>query len=119
MAASTSREPTSDITPEGAEIQEESRRRAYAGEPPQSDTPRRNHVVARSLKDSVLAAIVTFALAAPTIGLQTVAVGARSNLGLEQHWHTVGIVVGIVFFARLALNLFVWKAERPLFRGLG
>ncbi len=119
MAASISREPTSDLTPEGAEIQEEARRRAYMGEPPASETPRHNHLVARSLKDSFLAALVTFALAAPTIGLQTVAVGARSNLGLDQHWQTVGIVVGIVFFGRLLLNLFVWKAERPLFRGLG
>jgi branched-chain amino acid transport system permease protein len=119
MAASISREPTSDITPEGAEIQEEARRQAYKGEPPASDTPRRNHLIARSLKDSFLAALITFALAAPTIGLRTEAVGASSNLGLSQHWDTVAVVVGIVFFGRLLLNLFVWKAERPLFQGLG
>ncbi len=119
MAASISREPTSDITPEGAEIQEEARRQAFAGEPPAAETPRHNHLLARSLKDSFLAALVTFALAAPTIGLQTVAVGARSNLGLAQHWDTVAVVVGIVFVGRLLLDLFVWKAERPLFQGAG
>ena len=118
MAASHS-EPTADYTPEGAEIQEESRRRAYAGEPPAATGPKRDHILARSLKDSFLAALITFALAAPTIGLQTVAVGARSNLGLAQHWDTVAIAVAIVFVGRMALNLFVWKAERPLFRGLG
>ena len=92
MAASVSREPTADFTPEGAEIQEEARRQAYAGEPPAADRPRRNHVVARSLKDSFLAAIVTFALAAPTIGLQTMAVGASSNLrpraALGRRWRS-------------------------------
>ena len=120
MAASISREPTADFTPEGAKIQEEARRRAYQGEPPASDTPpRRNHLLASSLKDSFLAALITFTLAAPTIGLQTIAVGARSTLGLAQHWDTVAIVVAIVFFGRLLLDLFVWKAEKPLFRGVG
>ena len=117
MAASFS-DPTSDITPEGAEIQEEARRQAYAGEPPASNTPIRNHIIARSLKDSFLAAIVTFALAAPTIGLRTEAVGASSNLGLSQHWDTVAALVAIVFFGRLLLNLLLWKTERSVFMGL-
>jgi branched-chain amino acid transport system permease protein len=118
MAASYS-EPTADFTPEGAEIQEEARRQAYMGEPPAAQTPRRNHLIARSLKDSFLAAVVTFVLAAPTIGLQTIAVGASSNLGLDQHWDTVAVVVGIVFVGRLLLDLFVWKAARPVFGGAG
>ena len=119
MAASLSRDPTADFTPEGAEIQEEARQRAYAGEPPQAPSQRRNHVLARSLKDSLLAAFVTFALAGPMIGLRTVAVGVSTNLGLTQHWDIVAIVVAIVFCGRLLLNLFVWKAERPVFRPLG
>ena len=114
MAASVSSEPTADFTPEGAEIQEEARRRAYAGEPPAAGSPRQNNLVARSLKDSFFAALVTFALAGPLIGLQTIAVGASSNLRLNQRWGTVAIVVAIVFFGRLLLNLFVWKTDRPV-----
>ena len=119
MAASISREPTADFTPEGAEIQEEARRQAYAGEPPAADGPKRNHVIARSLKDSFLAGLITFALAAPTIGLRTVASGASSNLGLDQHWDIVAVVVCIVFVGRLALDLLVWNVERPVFKGVG
>jgi branched-chain amino acid transport system permease protein len=113
MAASVSSEPTADFTPEGAEIQEESRRRAYAGEPPAAPAPRRDSVIANALREAVLAAVVTFALAAPLIGLQTVAVGASSNLRLNQRWGTVAIVVAIVFVGRLLLNLFVWKPDQP------
>jgi branched-chain amino acid transport system permease protein len=114
MAADASREPTADITPEGAEIQEEERARAYAGEPPAVTPMLSGDLLTASLKDSAVAALITLALAGPLVGLETVAVGASSNLRLDTHWGSVAIAVAIVFFGRLLLNVFVWKAERPV-----
>ncbi len=114
MTSDATREPTADFTPEGAEIQEEERARAYVGEPPAVAAVPVGDRLVSSLKDSALAAIITFALAAPLVGLETVAVGASSNLRLNTHWGSVAIAVAVVFFGRLLLNVFVWKAERPL-----
>jgi branched-chain amino acid transport system permease protein len=114
MAADASREPTADITPEGAEIQEEERARAYAGEPPAVTPMLSGDLLTASLKDSAVAALITLALAGPLVGLETVAVGASSNLRLDTHWGSVAIAVAVVFFGRLLLNVFVWKAERPI-----
>ncbi len=114
MPADASPEPTADFTPEGAELQEEERARAYAGEPPAVGGRPPADRIAASIKDSAIAAIITLALAAPLVGLETVAVGASSNLQLDTHWGSVAIAVAVVFFGRLLLNVFVWKAERPV-----
>jgi len=114
MAADASREPTADFTPEGAELKEEELARAYSGEPPAVPAPPVGDRLVASLKDSVLAAIITFALAAPLVGLETVAVGSSSNLRLDTHWDSVAIAVVVVFVGRLFLNVFVWKAPHPV-----
>ncbi|HMN86881.1 MAG TPA: DUF3382 domain-containing protein, partial [Bauldia sp.] len=113
MAADVSK-PTADITPEGAEILDEQRVAAMAGEPPGVNplVPRMSPFAA-SLKDSLIAAAVAFALAAPLVGLQTVP-GPGSRLAINLQWWSVILIVGVVFVGRLLLNLFVWKTETPV-----
>jgi branched-chain amino acid transport system permease protein len=71
--------------------------------------------IGRAVKNSAMAALVAFAIAAPIMGLQTTA--SPGGLTLEQHWGRVAIAVAVVFFGRLALELFVWgrqnKAAAP------
>jgi branched-chain amino acid transport system permease protein len=74
----------------------------------------------RALKNSAYAALIAFAIAAPIMGLQTVA--SPGGLQLDQHWGRVAIAVAVVFFGRLVLELFVWgrmdapaAPSRPVF----
>ena len=74
----------------------------------------------RAVKNSALAGLVAFAIAAPIMGLQTVA--SPGGLVLNQHWGRVAIAVAVVFFGRLALEIFVWGRQdraaapaRPVF----
>jgi branched-chain amino acid transport system permease protein len=73
----------------------------------------RDSLIAASLKDAFVGALVSLALAAPLVGLQTVP-GAGTALALKPQWGQVAIVVAIVFFGRLLLNIFVWKTDRPI-----
>jgi branched-chain amino acid transport system permease protein len=68
--------------------------------------PRSGTDMGRALKNSALAALVAFAIAAPIMGLQTVA--SPGGLVLDQHWLRVAAAVAVVFFGRLALEVFVW-----------
>ncbi|WP_186386353.1 MULTISPECIES: high-affinity branched-chain amino acid ABC transporter permease LivM [unclassified Stappia] len=69
-------------------------------------------LLAGSVKDAALGALVAFGLFAMLIGMKTeVGIG---GLSIQYRWSAVAIAVGIVFFGRLALNLFVWKSERPV-----
>jgi branched-chain amino acid transport system permease protein len=113
-------EPAANTTPVGAEIESEQRNAAYAGEPPlaPSQPARAENKLTASLLDSVIAAVVGFALAGPLVGLQTVP-GAGSRLGVSQRWGVVAAIVAVVFVGRLVLNLFVWKTERPVTAGIG
>jgi len=63
--------------------------------------------LAAALKDSFIAALIALALAAPIIGLRTVT--SVGGLDLAPQATPVAIAVVVVFFGRLALNLFVWK----------
>src|SRR5262249_4602571 len=112
--AAVSEQPTAEYRPEGAEILDEQRAAAVAGEPPfkQDERALGNRIVA-SVKDSVVAAIVTLLLAGPLVGLQTVP-GAGSRLAINQRWEIVAGIVIVIFAGRLALNLFVWRTEYPL-----
>jgi branched-chain amino acid transport system permease protein len=113
MATEIRDQLTAEFRPEGAEILDEQRAAAVAGEPPfASSKQRAERRLIVSLRDSFLAAIVAFALAGPLVGLTTLP-GAGSRLTVEAHWTRVAIIVAIVFVGRLLLNLFVWKAEHP------
>jgi branched-chain amino acid transport system permease protein len=65
-----------------------------------------------ALTDSLLAAIIAFALFSLVLGLRTV--DGVTGLTLQPRPLLLAIVVSIVFFGRLLLNLFVWQAEYPL-----
>ena len=65
-----------------------------------------------ALTDSFLAAIITFALFSLVLGLRTV--DNVTGLTLQPRPMLLAVIVGIVFFGRLLLNLFVWQAQYPL-----
>jgi len=112
----SSQEPTSDITPEGAEIVEEQRRPAYAAEPPQSSHPQPGSLP-NAVRDAAVAAAVALVLAGPIIGLRTES--AIGGLSLTQNWPTVAIIVAVVFFGRLLLNLTLWRPGSQALSGVG
>lgn len=59
-------------------------------------------------KDSLMASLVVFALAAPIIGLRTVP--APQGLGIVGNWTQVAIAVAAAFVGRFLLN--IWWARR-------
>jgi branched-chain amino acid transport system permease protein len=65
-----------------------------------------------ALTDSLLAGIIAFALFSLVLGLRTV--DNVTGLTLQPRPVLLAVAVGIVFFGRLLLNLFVWQAEYPL-----
>jgi branched-chain amino acid transport system permease protein len=65
-----------------------------------------------ALTESVLAAIIAFALFSLILGLRTV--DNVTGLKLEPRPALLAWAVGIVFFGRLLLSLFVWQAEYPI-----
>ena len=98
----------SETGPVGAEIEEEQRAEALAGEPPfKTVQPSREDRLAAALKDALIAGLITLALAGPIVGLRTVT--AIGGLSLEQNWLPVIVAVAIVTVGRLLLNLFVWN----------
>jgi len=117
MAEATSTQPTADFRPEGAELQAEERARALAGEPPSTPYPAGRSRLTDSLRDSVIAAVVSLVLFGPLVGLETTPLG--SGLGIIPRWRDVAIIVAVVFVGRLLLNLFVWKTESPVTASFG
>lgn len=74
-------------------------------------------LLAGSVKDAAVGALVAFGLFAMLIGMKTdVSIG---GLSIEYRWGAVAIAVAVVFVGRLALNLFVWKSEKPVTAVLG
>jgi len=65
-----------------------------------------------ALADSLLAGIIAFALFSLVLGLRTE--DNVTGLTLQPRPMLLAVAVGIVFFGRLLLNLFVWQAEYPL-----
>ena len=65
-----------------------------------------------ALVDSLLAAIIAFALFSLLLGLRTV--DNVTGLTLQPRPAVLAIAVGIVFFGRLLLNLFVWHGDYPI-----
>src|SRR5438552_3532099 len=119
MAAEVRDQPTAEYRPEGAEILDEQRAAALAGEPPLAPgKPAGDSRLVISIKDSVIAAVITFILAGPLVGLQTVP-GAGSRLAINQRWELVAAIVAVVFACRLALNLLVWRTDYPITASFG
>jgi branched-chain amino acid transport system permease protein len=67
-----------------------------------------------ALADALLAGIIAFALFSLLLGLRTV--DSVTGLTLQPRPTLLATAVGIVFFGRLLLNLFVWQAEYPITR---
>ena len=65
-----------------------------------------------ALTEAVLAAIIAFALFSLILGLRTV--DNVTGLTLQPRPALLVWAVGIVFFGRLLLSLFVWQAEYPI-----
>jgi branched-chain amino acid transport system permease protein len=117
MPAEVSGQPTAEFRPEGAEIQDEQRAAAVAGEPPFATAKRGSgNRIVTSLRDSLVAAVVSLALFGPLVGLQTVP-GNGDRLTVNQRWGLVAAIVAAVFVARLALNLLVWRTDYPITAG--
>ncbi|MEZ5739863.1 MAG: high-affinity branched-chain amino acid ABC transporter permease LivM [Burkholderiaceae bacterium] len=60
-----------------------------------------------SLRDALVAALITLGLAFFLIGLRTES--DINGLSITTRWGAVGIAVGVVFVGRLLLNLLVWQ----------
>jgi len=119
MAAEVTEQPTAEFRPEGAEILDEQRAAAMAGEPPFAETTRTvGDRLITSLKDSVIAAVIGLVLFGPLVGLETVP-GSESRLAVNQRWGVVAIIVAVVFAGRLALNLLVWHTDYPITASFG
>ncbi|MGH0000050.1 high-affinity branched-chain amino acid ABC transporter permease LivM [Pseudovibrio ascidiaceicola] len=74
----------------------------------------KDSLLVASVKDSLGAAVITFALACVMVGLRVdVASGRGAELFLEHRWLAVAVAVLIVFAGRLAMNIFFWKREDP------
>ncbi|WP_108818276.1 high-affinity branched-chain amino acid ABC transporter permease LivM [Pseudovibrio sp. Alg231-02] len=74
----------------------------------------KDSLLVASVKDSLGAAVITFALACVMIGLRVdVASGRGAELFLEHRWLAVAVAVLVVFAGRLAMNIFFWKREDP------
>ena len=112
MATEVTQGRDADLRPAGAGAQEQGA--AVTGKPPAALAMRApRNVLAESVKDAFLAALITLALAVPLVGMQTVA-GAGFGLALNYRWGQVAVIVAVVFVGRLLLNLFVWKVDRPV-----
>lgn len=63
-----------------------------------------------SLKDSVVAGVLTLAMSFFLIGLKTDI--APGGLVLSQRWSAVAVAVAVVFSGRFLLNYFLWRRPR-------
>src|SRR5688572_11816296 len=99
-----------DLRSPGAQIERESRRDAAEGEPPRKPELRPPQpLLAASLKDAALAALIAAALGLFFIGLKTEVAG---TIYVRTRWDALAIAVAVVFLGRLLLNLFFLKRRR-------
>ncbi len=109
MASRDSEVPTSDIEPAGAQIKREERAEMRSAQP--AIEP---NTLYESLKDAALAGILAGVLGFFFIGLRTEI--APGGLDVTTRWGAWITAIVIVFGARLLLNLFFFKAKRPIRR---
>lgn len=65
-----------------------------------------------ALKDSAVAALITFGLAFFMIGLKTET--SIGGLSIRQRWGAVAVAVLVVFVGRLLMNLLIWQRKPNL-----
>ncbi|MCT7376559.1 high-affinity branched-chain amino acid ABC transporter permease LivM [Chelativorans salis] len=112
MASSTTRVKTSDEKPAGDQAEQASR-----GHAPRPAGPDGGSRFQNSLRDAAMAAFLVAVLGFFFIGLRTDI--APGGLDIKARWTAWIVSILVVFGGRLALNLFVFKAERPVTVGLG
>ena len=101
-------QPAEDTQPEGAQIEDEARAAAFRRRPGQgSISP------GEAIRDALVAAVIAFLLSGPFLGLYTSIAGGRLRLTYRP-W-AVAIFVGVVFLARLAINV-LWRPVGPSIR---
>ncbi len=100
-----------DRNPVGAQIEDEGRLSAAAGEPPAQPVPQHGDLLAQALKEAFLAGIISLAMFAPLIGIET-----RQNMNNQlvygTRWPLLFLIVAIVVGGRFLLVLFI----RPYLR---
>ncbi len=111
MAAGDAAAGASDLREAGAEIEDENRRDAFAGEPPFKTHPARGSRLAAALKDAAIAAALAGGLGFFFLGMRTDI--RPGGLALTTRWTTLFVAVAIVFVGRLLLKLFVFPETRP------
>ncbi|WP_205602459.1 high-affinity branched-chain amino acid ABC transporter permease LivM [Chelativorans alearense] len=112
MASSTTGVKVSGKKPAGDQAETPSRGRA-----PSPAGPGGGGRFQGSLRDAATAAFVAGVLGFFFIGLRTDI--APGGLDIKARWTAWIVSILVVFAGRLALNLFVFKAERPVTLGLG
>ena len=63
------------------------------------------------LKRSVIATVIAFFLFLPTLGIKTSASGGVDGLFLQYRWSGLAIACGLIFVARMAMEIFGKKQE--------
>ncbi len=107
-----------DTRAPGEQRELEAWREAQRGEPPRvKEAKPAGSFVASSLKDALIAGLITAGLGLFFLGLTTD--GASGPLAVRARWHVLVIAAAIVFGVRLALNLLFFKNPHPVKIGLG
>ncbi|WP_309082788.1 high-affinity branched-chain amino acid ABC transporter permease LivM [Chelativorans sp.] len=113
MAGTGTEAPASTQKPVGAQARSEERAAAPHTAVPGAASNR----IGEALKDAAVAGFLAGVLGFFFIGLRTDL--APGGLDIRSRWTAWLVSILVVFAVRLALNLFVFKTDRPLGRGLG
>ncbi|SKA36262.1 high-affinity branched-chain amino acid ABC transporter permease LivM [Consotaella salsifontis] len=103
-------DPTADTTPEGAERQDEERRRAAQGEPPFVEAATPESRLAGSLREAAITAGIVAAITLFFFAFRTeIAIG---GLELTVRWPVWLSWIAIAFVGRFLLSFFLYRADR-------
>ena len=89
-------------TPEGAQIEDEARIAAAAGEIPRARARAQEHGIGRGVREGLLAAFVALAMLAPLVGLQTDE-DINNKLILKTRWPLLALIVIVVAVVRFLM----------------
>ncbi|KAA0971008.1 high-affinity branched-chain amino acid ABC transporter permease LivM [Aureimonas fodinaquatilis] len=106
-----------NITAEGAEIEQERLADAMRGEPPFVKSPPARNKFAKALKESILTAAVVAGLGLFFLLLRTDI--APGGLVLSYRWELWFWAIGLAFVVRFLLSIFVFQVETPLSERFG
>ena len=107
MAADETKAPTSALRPEGAQVELEERGEEQIVVPAVEE-----NTLAESVKGAAMTALLAGVLGFFFIGLTTDI--APGGLDIKTRWTAWIASIVIVFVARLLLNIFVYRAKRPV-----